>query len=135
MRTVPTRAQRGFTLVEIMVGCVIGIIGMLVIFQTIAVWNRHAQSTATGGDADVTGTLAIFNIERDMRQAGMGIGTADPTLMGCSVTATDTSGGGRVFSFPMAPVNINVGVGGLPDSIDVLYGNSAFFTAARPRAA
>lgn len=125
MRIVPTRAQRGFTLVEIMVGCVIGVVGLLVIFQTIAAWNRHAQSTANGADADVAGTLAIFNIERDMKQAGMGIGTADPTLMGCPVSTTG------VPAFTMAPVKITVGAGGTPDSIDVLYGNSAFFTAAQ----
>jgi type IV pilus assembly protein PilW len=129
MRSVPLSTQRGFTLVEVMVGCVISVVGLLVIFQTIAVWNRHSQTTMSGGDADVAGTLAIFNVERYIRLAGMGIGTATPILMGCPVSFTDTSGGGRAFTFPMTPVSITVGAGGAPDTVDVLYGNSAFFTA------
>jgi type IV pilus assembly protein PilW len=129
MRAVSSPLQRGFTLIEIMVGCAISVVGLLVIFQTIAVWNRHSQTTMSGGDADVGGTLAIFNVERDIRLAGMGIGTATPALMGCPVAFTDSSGGGRAFTFPMSPVNITLGAGGAPDKIDVLYGNSAFFTA------
>ena len=118
--------QLGFTLIEIMVGCVIGVVGLLVIFQTLSVWNRHTQTTMTGGEADVAGSLAIFNIERDLRLGGYGFGTADPATMGCAVSGTDTSSS-RAFTFALSPIEIVVGAGGAPDQINVLYGNSAFF--------
>lgn len=129
MRTASrTARQGGFTLIEIMVGCAISVVGLLVIFQTLAVWNKHSQSTTAGSDADVAGTLAIFNIDRDLRVGGYGIGTADTTLMGCPVALTDVVTV-RAFSFTMAPVLITVGAGGAPDSINVLYGSSSFFTS------
>ena len=48
----------------------IGVIGILAIFQTVAVWNKHSQTTTSGGDAQIAGTLALFNLERDLKQAG-----------------------------------------------------------------
>lgn len=119
--------QSGFTLIEILVGCAISVVGLLVIFQTLAVWNKHSQTSMAGGDADTAGTLGMYNLERDLRLAGVGISTAEPILMGCPVSVT----GGGVSSFPMTPVTINVGAASAPDSIDVFYGNSSFFTAGQ----
>ena len=118
------RAQRGLSLIEILVGVAIGIIGLLAIFQTVAVWNKHTQTTSAGGDAQVAGTLALFNIERDLKLAGYGFGGADTTVSGCTVQADDA---GRAFTFPLSPVEITEGAGGAPDEIRVLHGNSSFF--------
>jgi len=119
--------QRGFTLIEILVGVAIGVVGLLVIFQTMAVWNRHTQSTSSGGDSDTSGTLAMFNLERDLRLGGYGIGTVDSTMSGCAVAVTNVANG-TSFHFPLTPVVIVEGAGGAPDTINVLYGNSSFFT-------
>ena len=119
------RAQRGLSLIEILVGVAIGIIGLLAIFQTVAVWNKHTQTTSAGSDAQVAGTLALFNIERDLKLAGFGFGGADATVAGCTVQADDA---GRSFTFPFTPIEIiRVGAGGAPDVIRVLHGNSSFF--------
>ncbi len=134
------RRSRGFSLVEILVGVAIGMVGMLVIFRTVATWDTHTRSTTSGGDAQTAGSLAMFNFERDVKQAGlgfMGIGAIVgpgpglpppniPTSLGCSVTFNDTATG-RVSPFTMVPVGIAVGALGAPDTINVLYGNSAFF--------
>jgi type IV pilus assembly protein PilW len=119
-----SRHARGFSLVELMVGVAIGLFGLLVIFKTVSTWDTHTRSTTAGGQAQSTGALAMFNIQRDMKQAGMGIGRAQSTLLGCSVLANDT---GRLFNFLLAPVVITPGASGGPDKIDVLYGNSSFF--------
>ena len=42
-------AERGMTLVEVMVGLAIGMIGMLVIFQTVSVWDARTRATVAGG--------------------------------------------------------------------------------------
>lgn len=128
----PQRA-RGFSLVEILVGVAIGVVGMLVIFKTIATWDTHTRSTSAGSDAQSAGALAMFNLERDIKQAGqgfMGIGpavAAPPNSLGCAVTGIDTLTG-RNLAFNMVPVEI-VLTGGQPDTLNVLYGNSPFFVS------
>jgi type IV pilus assembly protein PilW len=120
-------AARGMSLVELMVGVAIGLIGLLVIFKTVAIWDSHTRTTTSGGDADTAGTLALFNLERDIKIAGMGIGTADVTAMNCNVTGTDSDG--RAINFPLRPIEIIPGAAGAPDEIHVLHGNSSFFVS------
>ena len=71
----PRRRALGLSLVEILVGVAIGLIGIVAIFQAVAVWSKHTATTSAGGDAQVAGTLALFNIERDLKQAGHGFAT------------------------------------------------------------
>src|SRR5690349_12940603 len=115
------RLQRGISMVEILVGIAIGMIGVLIMFQVVSVWDARSRSSTSSGDAQVAGTLAMFALERDIRGSGLGFGTAPPADMGCNVQATD-AGTGRAFSFPLQPVEIidNDGTGE-PDEIRVLY--------------
>jgi len=116
------RSSRGLSLIEILVGVAIGLIGVVAIFQAVAVWTKHTQSTSSGGDAQVAGTLALFNIERDIKQAGHGFGKAATPVMGCQVAMNQAP-----FGFALRPVQIAAGAGGAPDQINVLYGDSSFF--------
>jgi len=122
-------AQRGMTLVEVMVGLAIGMIGMLVIFQTVSVWDARTRATTAGTDSQMTGAIAMFSIERDLRLAGQGFGTAALNVMGCTVTGFDQNASAPL-SFPLAPVIIvdNDGIG-QPDEIATLYGVSTYFTS------
>ena len=120
------RRSHGLSLVEILVGVAIGLIGIVAIFQAIAVWSKHTATTSAGGDAQVAGTLALFNIERDLKQAGHGFGRAVTQVMGCTVAATDTTPA-RAFNFGLRPVQIAASAGGAPDQISVLYGDSSFY--------
>jgi type IV pilus assembly protein PilW len=116
--------QRGFSLIEILVGIIIGMVGLLVIFKTVAIWDNNTRTTVSGGDSQVAGTLAMFNLERDIKQAGMGFGAAPAGVMGCTVAGVD---GGRNLNFPLRPVTITAGAASAPDTITVLAGNSSFF--------
>lgn len=121
-------AQRGMSLVEVMVGLAIGLIGMLVIFQTVTVWDSRTRATTAGGDSQTTGTIAMFNLERDLRLAGQGFGTADTIVMGCQVSGYDGNASAAV-GFPMTPVLIvNNDATNQPDQIATLYGTSPYFT-------
>lgn len=126
MRTIQARSARGFTLIEVLVGVAIGLIGIVAMFRTVGLWQTHTLSSTSGGEAQVSGTLALFNLERDIKQAGMGFGRATPPYMGCNLTVNDTAPA-RVVTRPMYPVRIVPGVGGAADEIDVLYGNSSFY--------
>ena len=120
------RSQRGLSLIEILVGVVIGLVGVLAIFQTVAIWDRHTQTTSSGGDAQVAGTLGLFNIERDFKQSGHGFSEAPMPVMGCDVRAFDNLSA-RAFNFPLRPIDIVVGAAGAPDQINVVSGSSSFF--------
>jgi type IV pilus assembly protein PilW len=119
--------SRGISLIEVLVGIVIGLIGMLVIFQTISAWDARTRVSTSSGDAQIAGSLAMFNLERDLRLAGMGFGTAGAPELGCVVNAYDNSASGAT-NFTLRPVNIVDGdPAGVPDTIEVFYGNSPFF--------
>lgn len=117
----PARS-RGFTIVEIMVAALIGLIGSIVIFQVFAVSEGQRRTTTSGGDAQQNGVLALFTIERDLRMAGFGI-TYGP-LVGCRVLAYDAGPPARDFNFKLIAVEITDGAAGAPDSITLMYGNS-----------
>lgn len=128
------RDQGGFTLTELLVGVAIGLIGIAAMFQVLTLWDRTKRSTAAGGDAQVVGTVGFFRLERDVKQAGMGFGQALVPVAGCTVAATTNNTAttvARTFSFPLVPVRIVQGSGGAPDILQVLYGNSSFFSASR----
>ena len=63
----------GFSLVELMVAVVIGLIGTVVIFQVYAVSEGQKRTTISGGDSQQNGAIALFTIERDLRNAGHGL--------------------------------------------------------------
>jgi len=115
------------SLVELLVAAAIGIIASLVIFQVFAVFEGQKRTTTSGGEAQTSGTLALFTIERDMRQAGYGFNT--PDLVGCTLQGWDQQAGAALTPAPLVPVTITQGVGstpgvaGAPDTVRVAYGN------------
>ncbi|QDX80832.1 hypothetical protein B9N43_05995 [Denitratisoma sp. DHT3] len=117
------RAAQGFSLVEVMIGMIIGLLGILVMFQMLLNWNERKRTAASGSDAQISGSIALYSLERELRNAGYGFGNAG--AMGCTVTAYDRLRPGNNFTFPLVPVQITDGAGGSPDTITVLFGNSA----------
>lgn len=120
----------GFSLVEIMVGMTVGLIGMIVIFQVFSLSESNKRTTTTGSDSIQNGTVALYNIERDVRMAGYGF--SDPNYLGCNVDAYDVGPPVRdPFNFTLAPLIITQGAdndaagdGKNPDTLTVMYGNS-----------
>lgn len=116
------RYSQGFTLVEVLVGMAVALIGMVMMFQSMQVWDARKRTTAGGSDAQVAGSIAIYSLERDLKMAGYGFGNA--TAMNCTVSAYDsTRPAPSLFNFPMVPVLITDGAFGAPDTVAVLYGS------------
>jgi type IV pilus assembly protein PilW len=113
--------QRGFTLVEIMVAMVIGMIGVLVIMQVARTAEAQKRITAGAGSAQDSGAMGIYMIQRDVKQAGYGF--TSPGVIGCPLTI-----GARNLDF-LAPVVINSD--DVPpgddetDTLLIAYGSSA----------
>lgn len=111
--------QYGMSLIEVLVGLVIGLIGVLVIFQTMAVWGERTATTVSGGDSRTSGAIGMHYLEQDLAQGGLGFGRTNfpgkQFVPGCDVIAASGN-------FRLAAVDINDGASGAPDTVTVLYG-------------
>ncbi len=94
------RHARGFTLVEILVALVIGMLGVLVIMQVFMLSESQRRSTTSGSDAQNNGAISIYGIQRDLREAGWGL--SDQRMIGCNLRLR-----AGVTLNNMAPVTIN----------------------------
>ena len=65
--------QSGFSLVEILVGLVIGMLAMLAIFQTLALFESQRRTTGEGAQMQQSGLAAIYLLEQDIRLGGFGL--------------------------------------------------------------
>lgn len=65
--------QAGFSLIEILVGLVIGLLATLVIMQVFSVFEGQKRSTSGSADAQTNGSIALMNIQRDLQMAGFGL--------------------------------------------------------------
>lgn len=120
-----SRRTGGFSLVEILVGMTIGMLGILVIFQVFSLFEGQNRTTSGSGDAQTNGTIAAYWMERDIRQGGYGISSIN--LLGCNVLLRT-----GVTLAATAPVTINhasIPAGDAnTDTVLVVYGNSSSST-------
>ena len=127
------RSQLGLSLIELLVGIAIGIIGMLAIFQIVTIWTRAYPDNGGGRRcADLRHPRALQPRARPQASRPW-LQHGRAPVMGCNVpgeradcrTPTSTSRWRLSRSFP--------GPSGDPDQISVLYGSSSFFVDARVR--
>ncbi|MEO8278137.1 MAG: prepilin-type N-terminal cleavage/methylation domain-containing protein, partial [Ideonella sp.] len=123
--------ERGVTLIELMVGMVIGLIAVLVISQVMLAAEGQKRTTTSGSDAQLTGTLALYTLQRDLQMSGYGLG-ANQLGLGCNVRSllfNTTNGFNSVADRLMAPVRIypSATVGG-PDALRILGSSSDKFS-------
>lgn len=119
----PRRPARGFSLVEIMVAMVIGLLGILVIMQVFLVSDARTRTTTGGAGAQENALMALFTIERELRMSGLGL-----VGLGCTViNAYNANMTPTTFSFNPWPVTVTRDdpVAGT-DKVTLLYSTSAF---------
>lgn len=102
------KQQTGLSLIELMVGLVIGILAMLVILQMYQVFEGQKRTTTTGGDAQENGLFALTMLERDVKMAGYGLTTAQTLACTNYFTYRDTGTGpaAAIPNFSTAPITI-----------------------------
>lgn len=114
------RRSRGFSLIELMVGLVLGMIAVIVIMQVFGLAERGKRTTTGGDDALTNGAIALGQLQRDARQSGQGLGGR--ALLTCTLQLP----GARQLS-GLGPTTINhasipAGDAG-SDTLLVVYGN------------
>jgi type IV pilus assembly protein PilW len=138
------RREAGMSLIELMVGAAIGLIGIVIITHIYLTNEQHKRATTAAGGAQTNGAIALFALEREIRQAGFGLNSSfawqcncDSTVnAGCSAIQYHYQG---QYSFPPNGSIINArnslsmypliitgfqGPGGNgPDTLSVFYGS------------
>jgi len=81
------RNQTGFSIIEIMVGVVIGMIAVLVIYQVFATSEGIKRNITAAGDAQQNGLLSSFMMGIELANAGNGLAVAAQDLGTCTPAA------------------------------------------------
>lgn len=129
----PHRAalQRGVTLVELMVGMLIGLVAVIIITQTLLVSENQKRSTTSGSDAQVNGALSLYTIQRDVEMAGYGL-TSSPEVIGCPISARFNNAIPVGFPATLSPIFITPQgarpPGSIGDSIRVLASSKTSYS-------
>lgn len=122
----PIRRQSGLSLIELMVSMVIALLAVIVISQVLFSFEGQRRTTTSGSDAQLTGTLAVYTLQRELQMAGYGL-TANPAALGCTIRSPlyAANGGNRT----LAPIVItDGGATAAPDSIRILASSKASFS-------
>jgi type IV pilus assembly protein PilW len=110
--------QTGFTLVEIMVGLAIGLLATIVIMQVLSVFESQKRTTTGTADAQTNGSIALYNIAREIPLAGYPLMPITDNALKCE-PATTTYGATGLTG--IAPVIVTDGIS---DTITIRYGDS-----------
>jgi type IV pilus assembly protein PilW len=134
MRPLKHISVGGFSMIELMVAMLIGLIGIVIIFQVFEVSEGIKRTTTSGGDAQQNGAVALYVIEHDVRNAGMGFN--DTPFAGCNIIGYDSKRAVPDFpplgeTMPLVPVLITAGAAATaPDGLSVFYGSQSLIANA-----
>lgn len=109
-----------------MVATVIGLLTVLVVAQVLLVFESNKRTTTSGADAQLTGTLALHTLQRELQMAGYGLST-NPAGLGCTIRGAlyGANGGNR----RLVPVQItDGGAAGQPDALRIQYASKTSFS-------
>lgn len=126
----PSRRMTGFSLVELMVSIVIGLLAVLFATRMMTDSETTKRGALGGSDSMQNGMMAMFSISGDAEQAGYGLN--DPILNGCDTLFTDHKGyelaaarRDDVEVFPLTGAVIVPGADGKPDQLTLYAGSAA----------
>ncbi|MDR2450444.1 MAG: PilW family protein [Candidatus Accumulibacter sp.] len=126
-------SNRGFSLIEIMVALVIGMIGVLVIMQVARTAEAQKRVTTGSGESQTNAALAVYLAQRDIKQAGYGFNSLN--VIGCKLSIPERDSIPAHESRRFVPVVINPGDEEIPedqfpagdagtDTLLIAYGSS-----------
>ncbi|HUJ85631.1 MAG TPA: PilW family protein [Burkholderiales bacterium] len=132
MKTAPRSREQGMSLVEVMVGVMIGLIGILIITQAYISSDNFNRSTLGAGSGQTNGLIAMFSIERDAQMAGYGLNQSAALSCGqlyyyyngnYSSNVPGQAAGTALPTLTLAPVYIDSSV--TPNSVTMMFSNGS----------
>lgn len=123
-RPVFVSRQRGVSLVELLVGLVIGLVATLAISNLFSNFEARKRVIAGGADAQSNGVLALYYIQRDAQNAGFGLplyNSSDASPLRCPLDTSINQNGVLINLSPVVIVDGGTG----SDTLRIRYGNPA----------
>lgn len=115
--------ERGVSLIELMVGMLLGLVVVLVVAQVLSFAEGQKRTSTGGSDAQVNGALALYSLQREIQMAGYGL-TYDKSALGCPVSANHATTGNLAWT--LVPAIIQDGANGAPDTITLMSASRSF---------
>lgn len=118
------RVQAGMSLIELLIGLLIGLVATLAITNLFSGFEARKRIISGGADAQTSGVLALYYMQRDAQNAGFGLpiyNSSDPSPLRCPM---DTSINQAGVVINLSPVIIVDGGDG-NDILRIRYGNPA----------
>lgn len=131
----------GFSLVELMVGLVVGLLATLVIMQVFSVYEGQKRTTTGTADAQTNGGIALYSMTRDLKMAGFGLIPTGDSAINCSAPAISAAATAGVTGYTngvtsLNPVTIYDGSTQTPvstsDVVTIRYGDNASAGTSTP---
>lgn len=116
--------QAGMSLIELLVGILIGLVATLAISNVFSSFEARKRMIAGGADAQSSGVLALYYIQRDAQNAGYGLplyNSADPSPLLCPIDTSINQAGVLINLSPVVIVDGDTG----QDTVRIRYGNPA----------
>lgn len=116
------RFQAGLSLVELLVGLLIGLIATLAISNLFSGFEARKRMIAGGADAQSSGVLAMYYMQRDAQNAGYGLplyNSSDPSPLLCPIDTSINQAGVVINLSPVIIVDGGTG----NDIVRIRYGN------------
>jgi type IV pilus assembly protein PilW len=85
--TITLRRSAGMSLIELMVGAAIGLIGIVIITHVYLTNEQNKRATTATGSAQTNGAIALYALEHEIRQAGYGLNSSYAFQCNCDATA------------------------------------------------
>jgi type IV pilus assembly protein PilW len=120
------RSQSGISLVELMVGILVGLLVVMAASGSLAFFEGQRKTSLSGNAAMNTGVMAGYMMQRDLRNAGVGLMNA--TQLGCTGLNLYYSGATRADGAAVAPAQITDGGVG-SDVVGVFFTDSVLGSA------
>lgn len=117
------RAQSGLSLVELLIGLIIGLVATLAISNVFSSFEARKRVITGASDAQSSGVLALYYLQRDAQNAGYGLplyNSSDPSPLLCPI---DTSINQNGVVINLSPAIIEDGGAG-NDIVRIRYGTS-----------
>lgn len=118
------RFQGGLSLVELLIGLVIGLVATLAISNLFSGFEARKRMITGGADAQSSGVLAMYYMQRDAQNAGYGLplyNSSDPSPLLCPINTSINQAGVVINLSPVIIVDGGTG----NDIVRIRYGNPA----------
>lgn len=122
--------DQGFSLVELMVAIVIGMLSMLAVLQVFTTFEEQKRVSTGGSESLEHGAITLNMLSTRIAQAGFGMMV--PNVLDCLARASSepltATGADSDYQFRLRPLLITQGANGAPDRISIMYGTAPVIT-------